>query len=84
MQTQLEWGQKKFIKFEMKKGRSKEENKLKQGFPNSTERWRTGSKFWAFLAFIMLQIRFSSHRLIKISIIYLYTRPEVKKTIQQQ
>ena len=38
MQLQLEWGQKKFIKFEMKKGRSKEEYKLKQRFPNSIER----------------------------------------------
>ena len=37
MQSRLEWGQEKFIKFEMKKGRSKEENKLKQDFPNSIE-----------------------------------------------
>ena len=45
MQSQLEWGQKKLIKFEMKKGRSKEKNKLKQGFPNSTEGWRRGLEF---------------------------------------
>ena len=38
MESELQWGQKKFIKFEMKKGRSKEENKLKQGFSNSIER----------------------------------------------
>ena len=44
MQSQLEWDQKKFIKFETKKGRSKKENKqkLRQGFPNSIERWRRG------------------------------------------
>ena len=84
MQSQLEWGKRKFIKFEMKKGRSKEENKLEQSFPNSTERWRRGwefclEEFWSFIAFTMLQIRFSNHRLIKISIIYLYKKPEVKK-----
>ena len=45
MQSQLEWGEKKFIKLEMKKGRSKEENKLKQGFPNSIERWRRSWEF---------------------------------------
>ena len=37
MQSRLEWGQEKFIKFEMKKGRIKEENNLKQDFPNSIE-----------------------------------------------
>ena len=45
MQSQLEWGKRKFIKFEMKKGRSKEENKMKQSFQNSIERWRRGWEF---------------------------------------
>ena len=45
MQSQLEWGHKRLIKFEMKKGRSKEENKLKQRFSNSIERWRRGWEF---------------------------------------
>ena len=42
MLSQLKWGQKKLIKFEMKKGGSKKENKqqLRQGFPNCFERWR--------------------------------------------
>ena len=44
MKSQLEWSHKKFIKFEMKKGRSRKENKefLKQGFPNSIEKCREG------------------------------------------
>ena len=37
MQSKLEWGQKKLIKFEMKKGKSKKENNqlLKQCFPTA-------------------------------------------------
>ena len=44
MQSELERGQKKFMKFEMKKGGIKEEYKhwLKQGFPKSIERCRGG------------------------------------------
>ena len=89
MQSRLEWGEKKFRKLEMKKGRSKEENKLKQGFPNSIERWRRSwefclEEFRPFIAFIILQIRFSNHQLIKISIIYLYIKCEVKKRMIQQ
>ena len=41
-------------------------------------------KFWPFSEFVMLQIRFCNHRVIKSSMIYLYIKPEVKKTIQQQ
>ena len=41
-------------------------------------------KFWPFSAFVMLQIRFCNHRVIKSSMIYLYIKPEVKKMIQQQ
>ena len=36
-------------------------------------------KFWPFSAFVMLQIRFCNHRVIKSSMIYLYIKPEVKK-----
>ena len=84
MQSELEWNQKKFIKFEVKKGGSKEENKLKQGFQNSIERWRKGwefclEEFWPFIAFVMLQIRFTNHWLIRISMIYMYIKLEVKK-----
>ena len=73
----------------MKKGRSKEEDKPKQGFPNIIKGWRRGweiglEEFWPFIAFIMLQIKFSNHWLIKITIICLYIKPEVKKMIQQQ
>ena len=44
MQSQLEWDEKKFIKFEMKKGRSKMKNTQysREGFPNKTERWKRG------------------------------------------
>ena len=68
----------------MKRRSSKEENKLKQRLPNSIERGRKGwefclEEFWPFIAFFMLQIRFSNHRLIKITIIHLYIKPEVKK-----
>ena len=35
-------------------------------------------KFWPFIAFIMLQVRFSNHQLMKISIIYLHVKSEVK------
>ena len=36
-------------------------------------------KFWPFNAFVMLQVRFSNHQLTKISMIYLYIKPKVKK-----
>ena len=36
-------------------------------------------EFWPFNAFVMLQIRFSNYQLTKISMIYLYIKPEVKK-----
>ena len=36
-------------------------------------------KFWPLNAFLMLQIRFSNNRLIKISMIYLDIKPEVEK-----
>ena len=36
-------------------------------------------EFWSFNAFVMLQIRFSNPQLIKISMIYLYIKSEVKK-----
>ena len=47
MKSQLEWSHKKFIKFEMKKGRSRKENKefLKQGFPNGIEKCRGVGNF---------------------------------------
>ena len=41
-------------------------------------------KFWPFSAFVILQIRFCNHRVIKSSMIYLYIKPEVIKMIQQQ
>ena len=47
MQVHLEWDQKKFINFEMKKGVSKVEKKeLKQGFSNSIERCKKGLEFY--------------------------------------
>ena len=86
MQSQLEWGQKKLIKFEIKNGGSKEEIKqlLKQAFSNSIERWRGMCGNFAWRNFdhsmlVMLQIRLSNHRLIKISMIYVYTKLEVRK-----
>ena len=53
-------------------------------FHCSIERWRRDwefylEEFWPFNAFVMLQIRFSNHWLIKSSMIYLYIKPEVKK-----
>ena len=36
-------------------------------------------EIWSFNAFVILKIRFSHHPLIKICMIYLYIRPEVKK-----
>ena len=41
-------------------------------------------KFWPFSGFVILQIRFCNHQGIKISMIYMYIKPEVKKMIQQQ
>ena len=38
MLSQLECGQRRFMKFEMKKGRGNEENKVKHSF----ERWKRG------------------------------------------
>ena len=62
MQSQLEWSQKKFIKFEMRKGESKEQNKqwLKKGFSNSVERWREERKLEILLGGI-LAIQCISH-----------------------
>ena len=44
MKSQLYWGQKNFIKFEMEKRGSKKEKKqqLRQGFSNSIERFKRG------------------------------------------
>ena len=36
-------------------------------------------EFWPFNAFVKLQVRFSNHQLMKISLIYPYKKPEVKK-----
>ena len=36
-------------------------------------------EFWPFNAFVKLQIRFSNHRLMKVAMIYLSIKPEVKK-----
>ena len=36
-------------------------------------------EFWPFNAFVKLQVRFSNHQLVKISLIYPYKKPEVKK-----
>ena len=69
----------------MKKERSKEENKLKQGFQIALKgREGVGNFVWrnfdrSLLLSCCRYIRFSNHRLIKISIIYLYIKPEVKK-----
>ena len=53
---------------------------MKQGFPNSIKIWKFYlEEFWPFNAFAILKIRFSNHRLIKISMIYLHIKPEVKK-----
>ena len=35
-------------------------------------------KFWPFNVFDMPKIRLSNHQLIKISMIYLYIKPEIK------
>ena len=52
------------------------------------EERRDGSFAWRnfdySMLFVMVKIRFSNHRLIKIGMIYLYRKPEVKKIIQQQ
>ena len=76
MQSQLEWDQRKFIKFEM--------NEWSRVFQIAMEGKKVGWKFclnefWPFSAFVMLKIRFSNHRLIKISMICLYIKPEIEK-----
>ena len=58
-------------------------------FSNSIERWRKGleifvEEFLPFNVFIIVQIRFSNNRQIKIIMIYLYIKPEVKTMMQQQ
>ena len=69
----------------MKNGGSKKENKqlLRQGFPNSFERWRRGLGIllWGILTVqCFCHVRFSNHWLIKISMIYKYIKPKVKKS----
>ena len=61
MQSQLEWGQKKFIKFEMKKGGSKKEasNNWSRVFQIAFKVEEGGwefclEEFWPFNAFVML------------------------------
>ena len=76
----------------MKKRVSKKENnqQLKQGSPNSIEKLEGGEggraslkfffeEFWSFNVFDVAKLRFSSHQLIKINMICLYIKPEVKK-----
>ena len=87
MQSQLEWGQKKFIKFEMKKGKSKKQktsNTWRRIFQLALKGGEGGyefflEEFWPFSALFILQIRFSNHWLIKTSMIYLYIKAEVNK-----
>ena len=80
----------------MKKRVSKEENnqQLKQGSPNSIENLEGGEggraslkfcfeAFWSFNVFDVAKLRFSSHQLIKINMICLYIKPEVKETMMQ-
>ena len=40
---------------------------------------KSGEEFWPFNAFAMIKIRFSNHRLIEVSKIYVYIKPELKK-----
>ena len=79
MKSQLCWVSWNFIKFEIKKGAFKRDAK----FPNSIERWGEEKfclrELWPFNAFTMLKSTFSKHRLTKISIIYMYIKPEVYK-----
>ena len=41
-------------------------------------------EFWLFIAFVMLKVRFSNHRLIETSMKYVYVKSEVKKNMIQQ
>ena len=86
MQSQPECGQRKSIKFQIKKRVSKEEDKqqLKQGFINSLKdgevRWKFWlEKLWRFSVFGIVKIGFRNHELIKIIMICMYIKPEVKK-----
>ena len=59
MQSQLEWDQRKFIKFEM--------NEWSRVFQIAMKGKKVGWKFclnefWPFSAFVMLKIRFSNHK----------------------
>ena len=52
---------------------------MKQGFPNSIKIWKFYlEEFWPFNAFAILKTRFSNHRLIKISMIYLHIKLKLK------
>ena len=76
MQSQLERDQRKFIKFEM----SEWSRVFQIAMKGKKAGWKFSlNEFWPFSAFVMLKIRFSNHRLIKISMIYLYIKPEIKK-----
>ena len=70
MQSQLAWGQKKFIKFEMKKGGSKKEtsNNWSRVFQIAL---KVGERGWEFCL--------DEYWPFKISMTYLYIKPKVKK-----
>ena len=69
------------MKFEIKREVVKRKTISNWGrvFQTALKSGEEGWEFWLFNAFLMLHIRFGNHRLIKINMIYVYIKPEVKK-----
>ena len=69
------------MKFEIKREvvKRKTINNWGRVFQTALKSGEKGWEFWLFNAFLMLHIRFGNHRLIKINMIYVYIKPEVKK-----
>ena len=91
MQLQMEWGFNNLVrgKWKIEWVKRKTISNWSRVLQITLKNWKVEKgeewaccleEFWSFNVFDVAKLRFRSHQLIKISMIYLYIKPEVKRT----